>query len=154
MDITSPHHGHAGAPADTTPPIRLGCAALAVRNGRLLLGRSAKGPIRGKWILPGGGVGFGETHLEAVRREFLEETGLVISPRGVAHVADIIIPQADEHRVVIYVDADIEGEKAPRAGSDLAEAGLFTPGELRDMAAEMTPTTLDVLRRTNWLHRA
>jgi 8-oxo-dGTP diphosphatase len=130
--------------------IRVGCAALAVRNGRLLLGRSAKGPIRGKVILPGGKVEFGESYVDTVKREIREESGLIITPRRVVHVAEIIDRSADEHRIVIYVDADIEGDDEPKAGSDLIEAGLYDVQEIAGLVSDMTPTTLDVLRITGW----
>jgi 8-oxo-dGTP diphosphatase len=42
--------------------------------GRVLLVRSTD-EIGGKWFLPGGGIGFGESPQEALHREVLEETG-------------------------------------------------------------------------------
>src|ERR1700730_17853321 len=43
-------------PWDAMQSIRVGCAAIAVKGGRLLLGRRGKEPFYGKWIIPGGGI--------------------------------------------------------------------------------------------------
>lgn len=49
-------------------------------DAHVLLGKSRKGGVYpGLWICPGGGIEPGETPLEAVIRETLEETGLDIS---------------------------------------------------------------------------
>src|SRR5262249_6197136 len=44
---------------------------------KLLLGKSYDGGVyKDAWIIPGGGVNPGETKLEALKREVLEETGI------------------------------------------------------------------------------
>ena len=56
--------------------MRLGAYALCLdASRRLLLVRSATGPDKGGWTLPGGGVEWGEHPDDAVRRELKEETG-------------------------------------------------------------------------------
>jgi 8-oxo-dGTP diphosphatase len=52
--------------------------AIAVVDGALLLIRRGQAPSRGRWSLPGGRVETGETVEEAVVREVMEETGLVV----------------------------------------------------------------------------
>jgi 8-oxo-dGTP diphosphatase len=51
-----------------------------VRDGRVLMvhERSSRPGAREWWTLPGGGIERGETAEQAVRREVLEETGLVV----------------------------------------------------------------------------
>jgi dCTP deaminase len=49
------------------------------RNGRVLLGKRAKGAMIGCWVLPGGHIENDESPLQAARREFEEETGLVLA---------------------------------------------------------------------------
>src|SRR5687767_7423514 len=45
-------------------------------SGRLLLARMATGPDIGRWMLPGGGVEWGEHPDDAVIRELHEEAGV------------------------------------------------------------------------------
>ena len=56
-------------------------------DGRVLLVRAARYlSVAGRWFLPGGGIDHGEDPVDALRREFAEETGLDIevgSLRGV-----------------------------------------------------------------------
>ncbi|MFZ5826938.1 MAG: NUDIX hydrolase [Bacillota bacterium] len=53
-------------------------------DGRLLFVAQQKGPFGGHWLLPGGGIEYGESAVEAAVREFREETGLELeAPRFV-----------------------------------------------------------------------
>src|SRR4051812_8305781 len=52
-------------PAKRDP--RLGCAGIVRRGESVLLGKRDKDPGRGLWVLPGGGVGFGETFAETLQ---------------------------------------------------------------------------------------
>ncbi len=55
-------------------------AAVCIRDGKVLLARHTYGGGAGKLIIPGGYVEMGEAPQDAVRREFLEETGIVVQP--------------------------------------------------------------------------
>jgi len=52
---------------------RIGVYGVVEANGKLLLVIQKKGPFKGKYDFPGGGIEFGETADEALRREFMEE---------------------------------------------------------------------------------
>ncbi len=41
--------------------------------------KKARDPYTGQWDLPGGSFEFGETPLEPLHREFIEETGLTVT---------------------------------------------------------------------------
>jgi len=58
----------------------LAVSATIYREGRVLLVRRARAPGRDLFSLPGGVVEAGETLVEAVAREVLEETGLTVEP--------------------------------------------------------------------------
>jgi 8-oxo-dGTP diphosphatase len=57
-----------------------GVAALTLSGREVLLVERGKAPARGLWGLPGGAVEVGETLEEAVAREVLEETSVVVKP--------------------------------------------------------------------------
>ncbi len=56
----------------------IGVYALAIKDYSVLLIKKARGPYTGKWDLPGGGIEFGESPEETLKREVMEETGLSV----------------------------------------------------------------------------
>ena len=111
----------------------LAVSAAIIRDGKVLIVRRARPPARGVFTLPGGGVEAGETLHEAVIREVLEETGLVIAPIGLAGHREVITRDGDgkvERHVVILPFAArwIAGEVA--LNEELAEAHWLVPAEL------------------------
>lgn len=60
---------------------RVGAYALIERGEKVLLARiGERGFHTGEWGLPGGGIDFGESPVEALVREVREETGLTVTP--------------------------------------------------------------------------
>lgn len=75
---------------DPTRTQRLGAYAVVVHDGSILLTRiSAVGYPAGHWTLPGGGVDHGESPHRALRRELLEEAGLVALSAQLVDVHDV-----------------------------------------------------------------
>ncbi len=71
--------------------LRVRVAGLLAEDGRLLLIRLHSPVLNSDiWTAPGGGVEFGETMEEALKREFLEETGLSIEVKKLLHVNELI----------------------------------------------------------------
>jgi ADP-ribose pyrophosphatase YjhB (NUDIX family) len=125
---------------------RLGCAGLIRRGGDVLLGKRNKEPNRGLWVLPGGGVEFGESFAQTLQREVWEEAGIGVTVRDVFRTYELINPP-EEHRVIVYLTADHHyGE--PVASSDLLEARFFNHDELRALSAQkqISPLVERVLR--------
>ena len=48
-----------------------------VKDGKILLIKKSRGPYTGLYDLPGGSQEQGESHLETLKREIMEETGCV-----------------------------------------------------------------------------
>lgn len=109
---------------------RLGVAVLLKdQEGKLLLGLRGKEPNYGKWIIPGGGIKFGESIIDAAKREIKEETNLDIEIISIEkpHVLEII--NDNEHRVIFFYEGKIIGGDL-KASSDLLDAKFFSKEDL------------------------
>jgi ADP-ribose pyrophosphatase YjhB (NUDIX family) len=108
--------------------------AVLVHEGRVLLIRRGKEPLRGRWVVPGGTVEHGETLHDALVREVREETGLTVRPGEVVLVFDRILREAGEvvyHYVIVdYLCEYVSG--TPQAGSDAEAVAFVAPSALRD----------------------
>jgi 8-oxo-dGTP diphosphatase len=100
-------------------------------EGRILLGRRAGEPERGKWDILGGFLEEGEHPLEALVRELREETGLEVEPLELAAVdMDVYgdAPDAPSTLNLYWTARVISGE--PKAADDVSELRWFAPEEL------------------------
>lgn len=109
------------------------CAVALVEDdeGRLLLGRRAVEPYRGLWDTPGGYLHEHEHPLEGLRRELLEETGLVVEPTAFLGVWMDWYgegPAANSTLNLVWRARAVSGEL--RAADDVAELAWFPPGGL------------------------
>jgi mutator protein MutT len=110
----------------------VGVGAVVIYEGKVLLIRRGKEPLRGRWVVPGGTVEAGETLEQALVREVQEETGLVVKPGEVLTVFDRIEREGSAVRyhyvIVDYLCEYISG--TPRAASDAEAVALVGLGEL------------------------
>ncbi len=88
-------------------------------EGRVLLIRRARPPHAGRWSIPGGKVGAGETLAATVARELREETGLEVEVGPLALWLERIVPGF--HYVILDFLANAVGGTV-RAGDDAADA--------------------------------
>ena len=61
------------------------------------------------WLLPGGGVDYGETLKEALEREFTEELNINVTVDDLAFISDSIDPSGNRHVVNICFICRYEG---------------------------------------------
>ena len=126
-------------------PVRAVSAAI-YHDGRFLLVRRGHAPARGLYAFPGGRVEAGETLTAAVRREVLEETGIVLS--DVAHLVDLEIAGEQEIGRIEFIlsvhTALFAGGKVV-AGDDADEADWFSLEEMAGM--KLAGSVLEIARQ-------
>lgn len=120
-------------------PFILGvCAVVFDDANRVLLTRRRD---NGLWCLPGGVFESGETVSEAVAREVLEETGLVVEPTkliGVYSSPDRISEYADGNRyhvVVLSFECRVVGGTILQSTEETTDIGYFACDGLPEMVA-------------------
>jgi 8-oxo-dGTP diphosphatase len=87
----------------------IGSNALIVRDGKVLLGLRKNVAGAGTWGLPGGHLEFGEELDAAVKRELLEETGLVIKDLELVCITNA--PQEQAHYIqLVFMVRNFDGE--------------------------------------------
>lgn len=56
----------------------VGAYGILINQGKILLIKKSRGAYKGMFDLPGGGIEFNEKAEEALKREFIEETGITL----------------------------------------------------------------------------
>jgi mutator protein MutT len=123
----------------------VGVGAVIVDQGRVVVIKRGSPPLLGEWSIPGGMLELGETARQAVEREALEETGLVVQSGELLGVFDRIVPdEAGKIRfhylLVDFLCRPVSGTL--RAGHDAAEAHWMTLEEVRNMPMADTTKAL------------
>lgn len=92
------------APDVTASPDKptLRVAGLLVYEGRILMVEQGRAGER-YWLLPGGGVRFGETLSDALRREFLEELSLRVGVSKLLAIVESVSPDPDYRKHVVHL---------------------------------------------------
>jgi len=115
--------------------IFVGVGAVIFRGNDVLIIKRGKAPFKGLWSIPGGGLEFGETLIDAVKREVREETNIEIDIIGLIDVFEGFQSEREadgfrRHTLMIDYVADWKsGDVA--AGDDAAEAEFVPIGEAK-----------------------
>lgn len=127
--------------------LRVRCVGAVVDDGggRLLVVQRAREPAAGTWSIPGGRVEDGESDHEALAREVLEETGLVVAPGALVGSVLRDGPGGVVYEIYDYACRVVSGEVA--AGTDAADARWVEARELASLPC--APGLVDTLRSWN-----
>ncbi len=107
---------------------------LVASSGEMLLIRTAK--WSGLWGLPGGKIHYGETMLDAYRREISEETGIWVEHADWLCVQDCIeSPEFLEprHFLLINYVSRVTGRPQPRNNYESTDIGWYSPAQAASM---------------------
>ncbi|MDR0948842.1 MAG: GNAT family N-acetyltransferase [Lachnospiraceae bacterium] len=103
-----------------------GVAAVVIRDGKVLVARHTYGVGKGRLIIPGGYCHVGESPQDALKREYMEETGIVIE----AH--EIISVRFNMHDWYVVFRADYVSGVERADGNEISEILWLTPQEIEE----------------------
>ncbi|MFC1728144.1 NUDIX hydrolase [Nanoarchaeota archaeon] len=111
---------------------RLTSAVLVVQDGKYLLAERNKENYKGYWIIPGGGVKFGETVQEAAIREIKEETNLDVEIIKLIGHKEVINVPGEYHSIVFFHLAKPKHTNI-EAKEDVSSAKFFDIEEIKKL---------------------
>lgn len=110
--------------------IRLRVGVILMKEGRILLVKHERDDQQ-YWLLPGGGVEYGESLEQAARRELMEEASLQVSLGELVLVCETIPPDLHRHVVnLVFRGTILGGDLAVHQDMRLKEARFSSPDEL------------------------
>ena len=121
------------------PTVAVGCFVFNQRTELLMIKR-ARQPGLGLWTIPGGKVEFGESLVDACRREVWEETNLKID---VGEFLTVFEPRFEQFHYVIldYLGAPSQGiTESLCAGDDAGDVAWVALDEIPNL-----PLTIDLM---------
>lgn len=124
---------------------RVTAAILVEKDGKFLLAERNKENYNGYWVIPGGGVEFGEGLSDAAIREIKEETNLDVEIKRLICHKEIINVPGDYHSIIFFYLAS-QKSKNIQAKEDVSQAKFFSVEEIRQMKiAESVQMVLEEL---------
>jgi 8-oxo-dGTP diphosphatase len=128
---------------DLKPTIRV--AGLLIHEGSILMVEQGRGDER-YWLLPGGGVKFGETLSDGLRREFQEELGMRVGVQRLVAIVESISPEPDYAKHVVHLVFEVSAptEDLPEPQEDKVLKARFL-SEFQLQSADVRPPITEFL---------
>ncbi|HEY5799304.1 MAG TPA: NUDIX domain-containing protein [Burkholderiaceae bacterium] len=129
-------------------PVTVAVGVLIRANGDVLLGQRPAGkPYPGYWEFPGGKVEAGESILDGLKREFLEELGIVIRTAQPWCCVEYVYPHAHV-RLHFYISREWDGEPQSLEGQAFGWHGSHSTRQVEPLLPATIPLLewLDALR--------
>lgn len=113
---------------------RVVVGAVVKKDNKLLLIKEKLEDEKEYWIVPGGGVRFGENLEEAVLRELKEEVGLELTNIKLIDFHQAIFTNFNYHTIIFFFLAETKGlPKISKKEKKVLEACFFTVEEISNL---------------------
>jgi 8-oxo-dGTP diphosphatase len=136
-------------------PHRIAAGAIVLKNDSMLLVRYGTTGGGSYLVGPGGGLDAGENAIQAIIRETLEETGVMVRPRRVLWIEDLQSARFKTCKIWMLCDF-VSGEIIPTDGArveGIIEVGWYGKGQLEEEIVYPPPVMLhdwDEFRSDHW----
>jgi 8-oxo-dGTP diphosphatase len=110
------------------------CGICIIENKLLMISHKGIGKTDTFWCPPGGGIQFGETSHEALKREFIEETGLEIAIGKLLFVNEFMQPPL--HALELFFEVNIVSGKLHMGNDPEMTGDMQIIQELKLMSME------------------
>lgn len=111
---------------------RLVVGVLARRRQKYLLIKEKIEGGKEWWLVPGGGVEWGETLEQAVKRELLEETNLKLKKAKFLTHKEAVFPKFGYHALIMFFETSVRSGK-PKFEKKAIASGWFTAKEAKKL---------------------
>lgn len=134
--------------------LHLGVYGLMVKDNKILMIKKARGPYTGKFDLPGGKLEHGESLEEGIRREWKEETGVIVhSMKLLTNLTTRCSFEYEGENIDMYqvgliyeiIDADLSTLKEDTNFEDSLGAVWVDPTEV--LESELSPFAQEVVKQ-------
>ncbi|MEJ2737921.1 MAG: NUDIX domain-containing protein [Anaerolineae bacterium] len=136
-------------------PHRIAAGGIVLKEDAILLVRYGTADVGSYLVGPGGALDSGENAVQAIIREAMEETGVLVRPRRVLWIEDLQCSRFKMCKIWMLCDL-VSGDVRPTDGAraeGITEAGWFRKSQLEDEVVYPPPVMhhdWDEFRSEHW----